>query len=140
MTLGQEAGVGVALGVVLEPSFGQLGCDPDAGVVVDGDVAPPDGVVVVAGVGLADGSGLAAETTATPPAMRSAAAIPAVSAARRKPPRRAAGAIAAGSKGCSMSSGAGVAGWSFGSTWISLVRSRRRGRWARCCGPALRGS
>jgi hypothetical protein len=120
----QDAGVGVALGVPLVvPSFGQFACVPVPSVVdVDGAVDPSDGVVLVAGVGLADGSGLAAETTAAPPAIRSAAAIPPVSAARRKPPMRLAGAGAAASAGWSVWSEAGIARSSFGSIWISFGR------------------
>jgi hypothetical protein len=77
-------------------------------------------LVVPAGVGLADGSGLAAETTAAPPAMSSAAAMPAVKAARRKPVWRDAevAGVDSDAAGC-----AGGAGRSFGSIWISLVWS-----------------
>jgi hypothetical protein len=118
----QDAGVGVALGVPLAPSFGQFGWLPCPGVVVDGDVVPSDGVVLAAGVGLADGSGLAAETAATPPAMRSAAAMPAVRTVRRKPLARTAGAGVAPSAGVWPLWSAGMTGSSFGSIWISLVR------------------
>ncbi len=54
------------------------------GVVVpsDGAVVPSDGAVVL---GEADGSGLAAETTATPPATSSSPEIAAVRTARRMP-------------------------------------------------------
>jgi hypothetical protein len=78
--------------------------------------------VEAAGVGDADGSGLAAETTATPPATSSAAAMPAVRTVRRKPVGRWVDLAAdAASVGWSI---AGVAGWSVESIWISCYRSR----------------
>jgi hypothetical protein len=95
---GHVAGVGTVLGVVLgavgvvpdeppdppePPMFGQSALEPEpwlrGGVVV----VPSDGVVL--GAGEADGSGLAAETTATPPPTRSNAASAAVSTVRRTP-------------------------------------------------------
>ena len=94
---GHVAGVGAVLGVVLgavedppdpldppdPPMFGQFADEP---VWSRGVVVPPlDGLVVVLGAGEADGSGLAAETTATPPPTRSDAASAAVSTVRRTP-------------------------------------------------------
>ncbi len=54
---------------------------PPFGVVVE----PPEDGSVVDGAALADGSGLAAKTIATPPVTSSAAAMPAVRIARRNP-------------------------------------------------------
>jgi hypothetical protein len=127
--------VGVALGVSLSlPPCGQFARVPWPGVVeLDGAVDPSvDGLVVVAGVGLADGSGLAADTTAAPPAMRSAAAIPAVRTVRRNALGRVTGSLGV-SAGVGSASGptvgcvsatcpsTGSTGWSFESIWISLV-------------------
>jgi hypothetical protein len=125
----------VALGVALPvPSCGQFARVAVPGAAaLDGAVDPSvDGLVVVAGVGLADGSGLAADTTAAPPAMRSAAAIPAVRTVRRKPLGRVAGVLdgSAGVGSCAGPPAActstlwgctGSTGWSFESIWISLV-------------------
>jgi hypothetical protein len=79
------------------------------GVVVpsDGAVVPSDGAAVL---GEAEGSGLAAETTATPPATSSNPAIAAVRTARRTP-------LVFVSAGLTSTDGvdAGSSGWKVGS-------------------------
>jgi hypothetical protein len=56
------------------------------GFVVPGAVVPPLGLLVAAGAGEADESGLAANTTAAPPATRSIPDNATVATARRTPP------------------------------------------------------
>ena len=76
------------------PMFGQFAVEPPVcfgGVV---DVPPFDGAVVL---GADDGSGLAAETAATPPPTRSKPEMTAVMTARRMPPvRGATGSVGGG--------------------------------------------
>jgi hypothetical protein len=139
------AGVGAVSGVVLgvvedppgplvaPPMFGQSALVP---VCVRGVVVPPfEGAVVPPGamvLGDAEGSGLAAETTATPPATSSRPEIAAVRTARRTP----FGLVSTGATetGATGSMGAGTSGWKGGSMrtpcsrldrllWTSLIRS-----------------
>jgi hypothetical protein len=126
----QVAGVGAVLGVVLgvvedppdpleplvpPPMFGQSALVPVwvRGVVVppfDGGVVVPPGATVL---GEAEGSGLAAETTATPPATSNSPEIAAVRIARRTPLGLVStGAAATGATGWM---GAGTSGWKGGS-------------------------
>jgi hypothetical protein len=151
------AGVGAVLGVVLgvvedppdplvpPPMFGQSAFVPvwARGVVVPFDgavVVPFDGAVVVPSEGAtvlgdAEGSGLAAETTATPPATSRRPEIAAVRIARRTPlGLLTTGATATGATGATGWMGAGTSGWKVGSMrtpcsrlgrllWTSLTRS-----------------
>src|SRR6478735_4441911 len=96
--------------------FGQSALVP---VWVRGVVVPPfDGAVVVPSegapvLGEAEGSGLAAETTATPPATSNSPEIAAVRTARRRPLGLVStGATATGATGWM---GAGTSGWKGGS-------------------------
>jgi hypothetical protein len=82
---------------------------------VDGAVEPPvDGWVVVLGAADADGSGLAAATTATPPTVSRPAARPSVATVRRMPPKLR-DAVSA------------VTGWSFHSMRDSLLHEMNWG-------------
>jgi len=126
------AGVGAVFGVVLgavedppdllvpPPMFVQSALVP---VWVRGVVVPPfEGVVVPPGAtvfGDAEGSGLAAETTATPPATSSSPEIAAVRTARRRP----LGLVSTGVTGTGATGwmGAGTSGWKVGSMRDSLL-------------------
>jgi hypothetical protein len=139
------AGVGDVLGVVLgvvedpplppvpPPMFGQSALVP---VWVRGVVVPPfEGAVVPPGakvLGAAEGSGLAADTTATPPARSSSPEMAAVRRVRCRPPGLV--SIAAAATGATGSMGAGTSGWKGRSMrtpcsrldrllWTSLIRS-----------------
>ena len=79
----------------------------------DGAVVPSDGAVVL---GEAEGSGLAAETTATPPATSSNPEIAAVRTARRMPLTLFVSAGRTSTDGV----GAGSSGWKVGSMRNSL--------------------
>lgn len=102
----------------LPPMFGQFALLPVCFGRVDGVVEPPvDGWLVALGVFVADGSGLAAATTATPPTVSRPAARASVAIVRRMPNPR-----TAGSAGTTGSADPADAGWSFHSMKFSVLR------------------